>query len=234
MAIKNVSKDFLPSITNPLYFIRSGLYKGIAKQSNQLKGNLLDFGCGQKPYKSLFNVDSYIGIDYENPGHNHENENIDIFYDGKNIPFDNEHFDSILCSEVFEHLFDIEGTLQELNRVLRPGGKLLVTCPFVWNEHEVPHDYARYTVFALKHLFAKHGFNVINFEKSGTFVQAIEQMRRLYFFCYITPYILKIPGGKFMNDLIISLLNIKSICKNFFLRKGYDFYLSNIFLVEKI
>jgi len=230
----SVNRDFLPKINHPLYFIRIGLYRGIKENADQLTGILLDFGCGQKPYKSLFNVDKYIGIDYDNPGHDHKNENIDVLYDGKNIPFDNEYFDSVLCSEVFEHLFDIEHALQEIHRVLKKGGKLLVTCPFVWNEHEIPHDYARYTVFALNHLFAKYGFNVISVKKGGNFIKTITQMRVLYFLCYIGPYFSKIPGGKYLNILIISLLNIWGIFKSFLFPRGYDIYLSNIFLVERL
>ena len=230
----NVNKDFLPRINHPLYFIRIALYRGIKEQANQLKGILLDFGCGQKPYKSLFNVDKYIGIDYDNPGHDHKNEEIDVIYDGKNIPFDNEYFDSVLCSEVFEHLFDIEHTLQEIHRVLKKGGKLLITCPFVWNEHEIPHDYARYTVFALEHLFAKYKFNVISIKKGGNFIKTITQLRVLYFLCHISPYFSKIPGGKYLNRLIISLLNTWGIFKSFLLPRRYDIYLSNIFLVERI
>jgi SAM-dependent methyltransferase len=230
----NVNSDFLPKIIHPFYFIRSGLYSGIKKRSKQLTGVLLDFGCGQKPYLPLFEVDRYIGLDYENPGHNHKNENIDVFYDGKNIPFSDGYFDSVLCSEVFEHLFDIDNTLQEIHRVLKNGGKLLITCPFVWNEHEIPHDYARYTVFALKHLFSKHGFQVIDFEKTGSFVRAITQMRVLYFYYNITPILVKFPGGKYLSRLLIAFLNSCGLCKDFLLPERYDLYLSNIFLVEKL
>ena len=100
--------DFNPSIINPFYFVRTGLLKGIRKYALELNGVLLDFGCGSKPYISLFNVDEYIGMDFENPGHPHINENIDVYYDGKNIPFGDNHFDSILCSEVVEHVFSKE------------------------------------------------------------------------------------------------------------------------------
>ena len=53
----------------------------------------MDFGCGSKPYKSLFNVEEYLGVDYYNEGHPHENEQIDVFYDGKNLPFPDNYFD---------------------------------------------------------------------------------------------------------------------------------------------
>jgi ubiquinone/menaquinone biosynthesis C-methylase UbiE len=119
----------------------------------------LDFGCGCKPYESLFsNASQYTGLDFESEGHPYANEKIDLFYDGKSIPFKNAHFDAVFSSEVFEHVFNLEEIIPELNRVMKKGGKILVTCPFVWNEHEVPIDYARYTLFALNHLFEKKRF----------------------------------------------------------------------------
>ena len=173
--------DFAPPISHPYYFIRHGLKDNISKYASHMKGRMLDFGCGSKPYKSLFSVSEYIGVDYENVGHPHENEQIDVFYDGKSLPFENGHFDSILCSEVFEHIFNLEEILPELNRVLKTGGTMLITCPFVWNEHEIPHDYARYTRFALDHQLKKAGFETIEYSKAGNFVTTISQMIVLYF-----------------------------------------------------
>lgn len=100
-----VPKNFNPSYKHPLYFIRKGLYRKISLYAPQLKGKLLDFGCGEKPYQSLFtNTTEYIGLDYNGEGHDHQNEAVDIYYDGKTIPFENQTFDSVFTSEVFEHV----------------------------------------------------------------------------------------------------------------------------------
>lgn len=231
----NVNHNFLlPKITHPYYFIRTELYYGVKERAGNLNGILLDFGCGERPYRSLFDVEKYIGLDYENPGHNHQNENIDVFYDGKNIPFDDKYFDSVLCTEVLEHLFDIDHTLEEINRVLKKGGKLLVTCPFVWNEHEVPHDYARYTVYALKYLFEKHGFRVLDFERKGNFIKTVTQMKVLYFYYHISPYIPKFPRSYYLTSLMIAMFNTWGNCKSALFTKKYDLYLTNVFLLEKI
>src|SRR5829696_811037 len=153
-----VPKHFRPGITNAFYFIRNELYKKIKQYAPQLTGKLLDFGCGSKPYQSLFtNVSEYIGLDYEGAGHSHANERIDVFYNGKTIPFPDAYFDSVFSSEVFEHLFNLEEMIPELKRVMKEQAILFITCPFVWNEHEVPVDYARYTQFALKHLLERNG-----------------------------------------------------------------------------
>ena len=104
-----------------------------------IRWTVLDFGCGSKPYESLFkNANSYIGIDLEASGHSHQDSKVDVFYDGKTIPFPDEHFDAVVCFEVLEHVFNIKEIIQELNRVLKPNGKLLISVPFAWDEHEVP------------------------------------------------------------------------------------------------
>jgi ubiquinone/menaquinone biosynthesis C-methylase UbiE len=117
----SIAKDFSPGLSHPYYFIRRGILSGIRKFAPELNGKLLDFGCGSKPYRSLFNVTEYIGLDFPNPGHDHSKEDIDVLYDGKKIPFPDNYFDAVLCSEVFEHIFNLDGTVGEINRVLRPG-----------------------------------------------------------------------------------------------------------------
>ena len=78
-----VPTNFNPTYKHPLYFIRKGLFRKISLYAPQLKGKLLDFGCGEKPYQSLFtNVTEYIGLDYNGEGHDHQNEAVDVYYDG--------------------------------------------------------------------------------------------------------------------------------------------------------
>jgi SAM-dependent methyltransferase len=164
-------------IDNAYYFIRKGLHEKISQYSKELDGRLLDFGCGTKPYQSLFtNATEYIGVDYEGEGHDHKDEPVDIFYDGINLPFEDAKFDSVFSSEVFEHLFFLPRNLAEIHRVLKPGGKLLITVPFAWPEHEIPIDYARYTRFALADMLFEKGFEIISIDKSGHYVQALHQL----------------------------------------------------------
>ena len=107
---------------------------------------MIDIGCGNKPYKNLFkHCKSYIGLEIES-----ENKNsADFTYDGKNFPFEDETFDSAVCSEVLEHVFEPNQFLKEVNRVLKKNGLIILTLPFFWDEHEQPYDYARYTSFGL-------------------------------------------------------------------------------------
>lgn len=236
---QKITKEFNPSLSSPYYFIRKELLKKVNTYAPQLNGKLLDFGCGQKPYKSLFtNVTEYIGIDFENPGHSHKNEQIDFFYDGKSLPFGSNSFDSIFASEVFEHVFNLSEILPQLNRILKPNGLLLITCPFVWNEHEVPHDYARYTQFALTDMLTKNGFKILTIDKTGDFAMAIHQMKMVYVAEHLLKAIPIIGQLKFLHTnlrpIIILLRNVWFLVKHKILPKRYDFYLNNIVLAQKI
>lgn len=87
------SPNVLSVVINPFYFTRKRLFKGVRGLAPTLSGRLLDFGCGSKPYKRLFvNATEYIGVDIENEGHDHRTEEVDVYYDGKVLPFDFRRF----------------------------------------------------------------------------------------------------------------------------------------------
>jgi SAM-dependent methyltransferase len=176
-----VLNNFNPSFRHPLYIIRKGLYNKIKQYSVELNGNLLDFGCGAKPYQTLFaHVNKYVGEGYDSEGDAHQNESIDFFYDGHTLPFETHSFDSLFSSEVFEHVFNLEAILPETNRVLKPGAKILINCPLAWEEHEIPVDYARYTQFASHSLLQKNGFRILITGKNGHATAALHQMFMVY------------------------------------------------------
>jgi SAM-dependent methyltransferase len=222
--------------TNPFYFIRKGIFLSIKRLSKEVNGNLLDFGCGSKPYKEFFvYCDQYIGMDIENSSHPHVNEDIDVFYDGTNIPFPNDNFDSVFASEVFEHIFNLEEVLTEIKRVLKPGGKLLFTCPFVWPEHEIPRDFARYSSYGIASLVKGVGFRIIKQEKTGHFLEVIIQQLQFYFYSIIPKkpaFLYYILYQVFVTPFALLGLFLNAILPRFM--KSKDQYHSNILLVEKV
>lgn len=222
---------FLSLMINPFFIIRRGLFRGIKKYRFYMKGKLLDFGCGSKPYKHIFEVAEYIGTDIEVSGHSHKNEYIDVYYDGNTLPFAENTFDSILCSEVFEHLFNLEVMLDELYRVLKPGGFMLITVPFVWDEHEIPYDFGRYSSFGLTYLVEKHGFKVEASHKSTTYFETIIQLRNAYIYQHIFPK--KKVFKLIFNPLIIFPLTLWGLFWNLILPKNKNLYHNNIFVVKK-
>lgn len=118
-------EQFQPSVfaifANPFYFARRGLFKSIKQNAQYISGKTLDIGCGQKPYASIFASTEYIGLEIDTP-ENHTRKQADFFYDGHNMPFENFSFDSIVCNEVLEHVFNPDDFLEESHRVLRGGG----------------------------------------------------------------------------------------------------------------
>ena len=160
--------NLLGILINPHFIARRALAKSIRKNVAPLKGTILDFGCGSKPYKDFFSYSEYIGMDIEQSGHSHQNETIDVFYDGKKIPFSDKKFDVVFASEVFEHVFNLDIIIKEINRVLKHNSTLVASIPFVWEEHETPYDFARYTCYGIRHILENNGFEVSKIEKTTT------------------------------------------------------------------
>lgn len=223
--------DILGVFVNPFFIARRNLFRNIKAYSNHLSGRILDVGCGRKPYESLFeNRKEYVGMDIENPGHDHSNEKIDVYYDGKTFPFDDESFDSILTNQVFEHVFNPEIFMREIHRVLKPGGRLLLTVPFTWDEHEQPNDFARYSSFGLTHILISHGFEVMGFKKSTKGFAAIAQLTIGYLFkLFYSRY--RILNG--LGTIAISPLHIFLLLLSLIAPGSEDLYLDNIVFARK-
>lgn len=150
---------------------RTLLRKQIATYAHYITGRVLDVGGGEvHRYKNLFSCDTYTCMDvYEGVG-------VDVVGSADAIPFENESFDSIVCTQVFEHLAFPEKSAQEISRVLKKGGYVLITVP-QWNElHEEPNDYWRYTRFGISALFERNGFETIHYEQRGGFYTTLAQM----------------------------------------------------------
>jgi SAM-dependent methyltransferase len=234
---KIISRErFFPSIIGVFifyaYFCRKNLYKNLKKYFDKVNGKMLDFGCGSKPYKSKFkNVNQYIGVDIENEGHSHVNENIDFFYDGKTLPFASEEFDAVFTSEVLEHVPNIEKSLSEIKRVLKPGGQLLLSIPFVFPEHEMPYDFRRLTVNGVKQILTEFGFEIVAIEKSGTFVEAVAQLVMLYLHNLL--YTKNRYVNMFINLFFISPVCLTGILLNFILPTNKSLYLNTIVFAQK-
>jgi SAM-dependent methyltransferase len=128
--------------------------------SNYLRGRLVDIGCGVKPYQELLApyVSEHVGVDHE--GTFHDKANIDLFGTAYEIPVQDNHFDSAICTAVLEHLEEPEMALQECYRILKTGGNAIYSIPFIWHLHEEPRDFFRYSKYGIKYLFEKVGFEV--------------------------------------------------------------------------
>ena len=79
---------------------------------------------------------------------------IDLVGDAHRLPFSDASFDAVVCTEVFEHLVDPPTAAGELVRILKPGGRLVLTTRFCFPLHERPSDFWRFTPYTLARLFA--------------------------------------------------------------------------------
>jgi SAM-dependent methyltransferase len=132
------------------------------------RGSLLDLGCGSVPYYAAYRdlVDDVVCVDWAKS--RHENRHLDHECDLNGpLPLADASFDTVILSDVLEHLPEPMVTWREIARVLRPGGKLLFNVPFFYWIHESPHDYYRYTEFALRRFAAESGFAVRVLEPLG-------------------------------------------------------------------
>lgn len=234
-----VREEFAPRwysvFFNPVYLLRKRLCQSIVRNAHYIKGNVLDFGCGSKPYVSIFNYKTYTGIDYDTEiSVGNRNLAADVFYDGKSIPFPDNYFDAVFTTEVLEHVFNPDEILPEIFRVMKPGTHMLLSCPFFWPEHEQPYDYARYSSFALKHLMEKHGFEVVHYEKTGSYWDCLLQGIVLYIHYFLPqrPKAVKIIFHTiFITPVLLGGLLFSAILPKRIKRS--DFYLNNVIVVKK-
>ena len=121
---------------------------------------VLDAGAGDLPYKSFFDHCHYESADFCQV--DKEYGVVDYVCDLREIPVESSKYDVVLLTQVLEHLPEPKEVLVELNRVLKPGGTVYVTCPLYYEEHEKPYDFYRYTQFGLNHLLAEANFDVVD------------------------------------------------------------------------
>lgn len=217
---------------NPTFLARRALADGVSRLSRLLNGRMLDIGCGSKPYRRLFDATEYVGMEYDSP-ENRAKGVADTFYDAGGVfPFPNEHFDSAIATEVLEHVFDPDEFLQETHRVLKRGGLFLLTCPFMWGEHQFPHDYGRYTSVGLAHLMEKSGFKIVEQKKTVTGPAALFQLLAAYIRTKITiqNYYVRI----FLYIVLISPWTLLGALCSKASSEDSDIYIGSVILVQKL
>lgn len=138
----------------------------MARLREQAQGHLLDIGCGDMPYRAVIGhqVEAYDGLDIEP-------RSVAVRYTGSvtdmnQVP--DASYDTVLCTEVLEHVPSPTEAAHEMARVLRPGGTVILTVPFLGRLHEEPWDFFRYTRFGLTQLFEEAGFEIVEISEHGS------------------------------------------------------------------
>jgi SAM-dependent methyltransferase len=142
------------------------------------KGRLIDLGCGKVPLYGLYknHIDTVLCVDWTNSFH--KNQFLDVEWDlNQTLDFAEENmFDTIILSDVLEHIREPELLIKEMHRILQKkeeGGKILLSVPFYYWIHEEPYDYFRYTQFALKNMFENNGFEVLELQSLGGIIEVL-------------------------------------------------------------
>ena len=128
----------------------------LADNASAVRGDLLDLGAGNQPFRPWYGplAKTVIAMDVAPaPG-------LSVLSMASPLPFQAESFDTILCTSVLEHVDDAEQAVAEMARVLRPGGHLIITAPFLYPTHEAPYDYWRVTHYGLTTVLRRHGLEV--------------------------------------------------------------------------
>lgn len=170
---------------SPYWLDWRSLRGAIERLAPNARGVMLDVGCSERPYGALFapHVSRYVGLDYPPALLDKQPElwkildrakrSVDVFGDGRRLPFADASFDTVLSTEVLEHVLSPGEVLAEMARVLKPEGRLLISVPFLQPLHEMPSDYYRYTPFSLRKLAEASGLEVETVEARGNFAAAL-------------------------------------------------------------
>lgn len=170
---------------SPYFLIRYYLQRDIkcfAKKYN-FEGKVLDLGCGQKPYENLFGNSEYAGIDFESYSKSKDipDRKPDYYFDEQyskdlTLPFESESFDHAVSFQVLEHYKKPELMISEIARIIKSGGLILLSYPFIYALHEEPNDYQRLTHYKLKELFKKNDCEIIETKKQGGFFSTVSML----------------------------------------------------------
>jgi len=130
---------------------------------------VLDAGAGEARHREYFERGRYIALDSGGGDSSWDYSRLDIRGDLESIPLQSNTVDYVLCMVVLEHTRDPRRVLGEFARVLKPGGTLAMVVPFLWEEHQGPQDYFRFTSHGIRWLFEATEFRLTLEEPIGGF-----------------------------------------------------------------
>ena len=190
------------------------------------RGDLLDIGCGNVPlygvYKDL--VGSVTCVDWSNTLH--KNVYLDYEMDlNERLSLEDGSFDTVVLTDVLEHIADPALLLSEVERILRRGGRALITVPFFTWLHEVPHDYHRYTEFALRHYANKAGLQVKELSPYGGSPEVLMD--------FIAKHLRFSKLFSATHNLVANLLTNNAISRKISLKTSKLFPLGYVLVLEK-
>lgn len=156
------------------YFVVKHLTQFIGRQLERYVRpgtSVVDIGCGAQPLRRpvLDLGGQYTGVDVVQ----NADQTVEIIAPITEVPFPENHFDVVLCTEVLEHVPDVPRAIGELARLVKVGGHIVITTPFAFPLHEEPYDFSRVTPYLLRSNARSNGLNVVEFVSSGNEVEVM-------------------------------------------------------------
>lgn len=146
------------------YLTRRFIARGASTSSSGGVDVCLDVGAGNAPYRKQisrhFAVRHYLSLDFASGG------SVDVIADARTLPIRDQSIDLVVCFEVLQHIAQYYLAFDEILRVLRPGGRVLFSFPFMYGECDVV-DFRRWTVAGMAIELEDRGFNVFSVQRHG-------------------------------------------------------------------
>jgi SAM-dependent methyltransferase len=187
------------------------------------KGKTLDIGGGRSKYRNLIapHVSEYLVSDlYPAPG-------VDFIEDARALGQRADTYETVLSFQVLEHIDDTQAVVREIYRVLKPGGKTIVTVPFIAAEHGHPSDFHRFTVEGLRWYFEKANFKIIEIGRQGGMWSVLSELLRFRFLDTYKSH------GRFKRALVSNIISIfHKLDRRGFMQRP-NFYTNVYIIAEK-
>jgi len=172
-----VRKRLSPRPGEPGYMHRADLLLALKTEATIAKLSILDYGSGVSPYRSLFPNSDYRSADIESLG-----DPDYLIHENGTVPEKSCVFDMVLSTQVLEHVSEPDNYLSECFRLLKPGGKLLLSTHGSYEDHGCPYDFRRWTADGLRYDLTKAGFEIEKMYKLTTGPRAVMFFMERYFY----------------------------------------------------
>jgi len=227
---------FRPNLRN--FFLSSSfiqhqdLWFKIKSNRTYFSGTILDFGCGEKPYLELLCAKRHIGVDIVSSN----NQIADVLYEQLPLDFENDTFDSILCTQVLYQIEDDEAVLSEFYRCLKDDGILLLSVPFIWFDADGSLQ-RRYSKCVLERKLIRANFEIIEHWQTVGHLGIFPLLFRKYIESLEEPSIKK-SWITYLISLVARII-LNFLCNSFgilfsvFSRKKSDLYIDNLIIAKK-
>jgi SAM-dependent methyltransferase len=208
------------------YFNDSSIMSFLVERKHLLHGEVLDIGCGRMRYKDTIlsseKVTRYLGLDLEAGKFSYSSQ-ADLYWDGLTMPLSDASVDSAILFEVLEHCDEPIIVASEAYRVLKPGGVMLFSTPFLYQLHGYPYDFQRLTPSGLTHLMKKAGFSDAQVFPSGSWDTSLGQMLSIWLSYRPMPWTLR-------KILIALFVPIFKILMHYDKKSGYRNFSDNFIM----